>query len=90
MASGVPVVASSIGGLNDIIADGINGILVPEKESFEIALAVKRLLDEKDTYQRIAENAARHVRENFSYSSRAEALVRIANGLINGIRVVSK
>jgi len=86
MASGVPVVASNIGGLRDIIEDGVNGILVPPGQPLEIALAVRRLLEDDDAYRRIAENAAEYASENFSYLSRAQALVRIANRLIQDSR----
>ena len=44
MAAGVPVVASDVGGLRAMIADGVSGILVPPGESAPLAKEVLGLL----------------------------------------------
>ncbi|WP_138753797.1 glycosyltransferase family 4 protein [Paenibacillus sinopodophylli] len=44
MSCGVPVVSSNVGGLNDIIVDGLNGLLVPP-QSAALTAAVRTLLD---------------------------------------------
>ncbi|KZC95126.1 glycosyltransferase [Clavibacter tessellarius] len=44
MASGVPVVASSVGGLTDSVVDGVTGILVPPRDPAAIADALGELL----------------------------------------------
>jgi D-inositol-3-phosphate glycosyltransferase len=44
MASGVPVVASAVGGLTDSVVDGVTGILVPPRDPAAIADALGELL----------------------------------------------
>ncbi|ALD13701.1 glycosyltransferase [Clavibacter capsici] len=44
MASGVPVVASAVGGLTDSVVDGVTGILVPPRDPAAIADALGMLL----------------------------------------------
>jgi glycosyltransferase involved in cell wall biosynthesis len=44
MAAGKPVVASNIGGIPLVVKDGENGFLVEEKDSLQIAGAIKQLL----------------------------------------------
>jgi glycosyltransferase involved in cell wall biosynthesis len=44
MAAGVPVVASDVGGLREIVADGVSGLLVPAGDSVSLAKAVLGLL----------------------------------------------
>ncbi|RII98315.1 glycosyltransferase, partial [Clavibacter nebraskensis] len=43
MASGVPVVASAVGGLTDSVVDGVTGILVPPRDPAAIADALGEL-----------------------------------------------
>jgi glycosyltransferase involved in cell wall biosynthesis len=46
MATGKPVIASRIGGLPEIVADGETGILVPPGEPDELRAAIARLVDD--------------------------------------------
>ena len=45
MNRGIPVIASCVGGLTEVLANGVSGILV-ENDAREIARAMKRILDE--------------------------------------------
>ncbi|HEX6351962.1 glycosyltransferase [Actinophytocola sp.] len=44
MACGVPVLASSVGGLTDTVVDGVTGVLVPPRRRASLAAALKSLL----------------------------------------------
>lgn len=44
MARGAPVVATPVGGVPDLIADGVDGLLVPVGHTGELATALQRLL----------------------------------------------
>lgn len=79
MASGVPVIASNIGGLKDIIKNGFNGVLVPERNEKELAIAIYELIKNKDMYEYISHNSIKDIENNFSYISRAEHFVRFAS-----------
>ena len=48
MASGLPIVASNSGGIVDLVHDGENGFLVPEKDSKAIAHSINRLLQDQE------------------------------------------
>ena len=66
MAMKVPVVATRVGGLPEIIKHGSNGILVPPAEGQAIAQAVLDLLANPEDSRAMAARAFEHVRENFS------------------------
>ncbi|KQQ04282.1 MULTISPECIES: glycosyltransferase [unclassified Rathayibacter] len=48
MACGVPVVASSVGGLIDTVVDGVTGVHVPPRDPVALASALAALIDEPD------------------------------------------
>jgi hypothetical protein len=71
MSAGVPVVASDIGGLREIVRSGTNGILVPNQtEAF--AAAVARLRDDPAELRRMGMEARRTVEERFTIARMAE------------------
>ena len=46
MAAGVPVVASAVGGIPDVVRHGVNGLLVAPGDAAELERALRRLLRE--------------------------------------------
>jgi glycosyltransferase involved in cell wall biosynthesis len=65
MSAGVPVVASKVGGLLEVIRDGENGMLVPN-EPAAIAAALRRLLDNPDLSRRMGRAARQTVMDKFT------------------------
>jgi hypothetical protein len=65
MSAGVPVVASNVGGLPEIIRHGENGLLV-ENTPQAIAAAVRQLLDDSAFARRLGDAARRTVMERFT------------------------
>jgi glycosyltransferase involved in cell wall biosynthesis len=54
MASGLPVVASRLGGLPEMIEDGVHGLLVQPDDEVALAAAVERLLTDRALAARLA------------------------------------
>jgi hypothetical protein len=65
MSAGVPVVASDVGGLPEIIRHGENGLLVDNTPQ-AIAAAVRQLLDDPAFARRLGDAARRTVMERFT------------------------
>ena len=76
MACSVPVVASQVGGIPDLIEDGENGLLVPPRNSNELAKAIVRLLQDTELRARIVGEGQKRVR-SFSWHKIAEQTERI-------------
>ncbi len=53
MAAGVPVVASNVGGTSELVADGVNGFLVPPGAPEALARRIRQLLDDPDLRTRL-------------------------------------
>lgn len=65
-AAGVPVVATKVGGVVDIIEDGKNGLLVPPADSDKMAEAVIRYFKDPKLARQVAELAYRKVKEKYN------------------------
>ena len=57
MASGCPVIATSVGGVPDMIVSGVTGQLTPPGDANALATAIVQLVNEPDQAQRMADQA---------------------------------
>ena len=55
MAAGVPMVATAVGGLPEVLSNEVNALLVPKQNITELANAITRLLEEQALRQRLIE-----------------------------------
>ncbi|MEO0124579.1 MAG: glycosyltransferase family 4 protein [candidate division WOR-3 bacterium] len=69
MMAGKPVIATDVGGIAEIIQDGITGYLVPPKEYVELADKILFLLKNSELKTRMGANARRIAKDRFSLSS---------------------
>jgi glycosyltransferase involved in cell wall biosynthesis len=65
LAVGTPVIATRVGGVPEIVEDGVNGLLVPPGHSEALAGAIRRFFSDSDLRVRLAEGARASV-ERFS------------------------
>ena len=68
MRAGVPVVASRVGGVSEIVQDGRTGLLVPPGDAQGLASAIGRLLGDAEERTRLATAGERYVRERHDVS----------------------
>jgi glycosyltransferase involved in cell wall biosynthesis len=81
MACKVPVVATNMGSIEEMIPNYDHGIKILPKNSEQIADAVKIFLDDSGLRSRVAENAYRLVHERFNEKDYFNRLVDIYNYL---------
>jgi glycosyltransferase involved in cell wall biosynthesis len=62
MASGVPVIASNVDGIKEVVQDEINGILVLPKNPEAIAIALTRLIQNHQLYNQLVEEGLKRAR----------------------------
>jgi glycosyltransferase involved in cell wall biosynthesis len=53
MAAGKPIVATNVGGLPEMIEEGVNGLLVERRDAKALAAAILRLVDDEDLRVRL-------------------------------------
>jgi glycosyltransferase involved in cell wall biosynthesis len=66
MACGVPAVASRVGGLPEVVTDGVDGYLVPVGDTNAVAEAALRLLEDSALHARVAAAARRTAETRFT------------------------
>lgn len=72
MAAGKPVVASRIGGVTEIVEDGVEALLVEKGNAPALATAILRILQDGSMRKALARRAAEKVRKQFT----AERMIR--------------
>ncbi len=68
----VPVIASHVGGIPDIVENGETGILVPQKNPEKLAEALKKLADDSEFRKKIVEKAEKNLKKRFAWETVAE------------------
>lgn len=76
MGGGVPVVASGISGIPELVVDGQTGLLVPPRDPQSLAAALRRLHDDPALRRRLALAAREKVEREFDLRTNAAELVR--------------
>lgn len=83
MASSLPVVATNVGGIPEIVEDGINGILVPPRNSESLFQSILYLLKNEEKAKEMGQAGYRLVREKFSIEKMVREISRIYKLLSN-------
>ena len=81
MACGVPIVASKIGGIPDVVKDGENGLLAPPKDSDALADAIIYLLENEDVREKMGKKGREKVGD-YSWERIVEETEKVYEELI--------
>ncbi len=65
MAAGLPIIATKVGGIPEVVDDNENGLLIDPKDSKALAQAIERMISDKEFAMRLSNNAQKFVRDNF-------------------------
>ena len=65
MAAGVPVVATNVGGMPEMVPDGVAGILIRPGDRRALSRAIESLLDDEEKRRRMGAEGRRRVAERF-------------------------
>lgn len=71
----LPVIATDICGCNEIVKDGVNGLLVPARDEESLRRAMELLRDDPERRRRMGAEAAERVKSRFSCRMVWEALL---------------
>lgn len=75
MAIETPVVVTKVGGMSELIDDGVDGLLIPPEKPEAIADAIEKLLQDKELALSLTQKSRQKVAAKFNHRLSAEILV---------------
>jgi len=87
-AAGVPVVATKVGGVIDIIEDGKNGLLVPPADPVGIADAIMRIFKDPQLAKDLAQNAYLKVKEKYNVELMVKNTLDVYRDALSNFKVL--
>lgn len=80
MAMGVPVIASDVGGVAELVRDGVDGRLIPPRDAAALADALRALTDDPELARRFSQTARARIVDGFSHRRSARVMARLLDG----------
>ncbi|OGV39572.1 MAG: hypothetical protein A2X48_13125 [Lentisphaerae bacterium GWF2_49_21] len=76
MALSKPVIATSVGGIAELIEDGVNGFLIKPDDPEQLADSIKTLLNDKALGERMGKAAKEHIKGHFEITETVQPLYK--------------
>jgi len=83
MAAGLPIIATPVGAIPEIIEEGINGFLVPPRDPSGLAEKIIFLIENKPLRESMGENNVRKIREKYDLKPVSVIFDKIYQNLIS-------
>ncbi len=80
MATGLPVVATAVGGNTELVQPGVTGELVPSGDSHALSASLERLADAPEHARALGAAGRRVVEQRFSLAAMVRAYARVYGG----------
>jgi glycosyltransferase involved in cell wall biosynthesis len=77
-----PAVGSAVGGIPEVLIDGVTGLLVPPRDPDALAAAVVRVLGDRALAARLGAAGRRHVEDKFTVDAMVEGNLAVYRGLL--------
>jgi glycosyltransferase involved in cell wall biosynthesis len=76
-----PIIGSRVGGITDVIQDGVNGLCVEQKNPVDLAEKIISLADDQNLRAEMGENGRKIVEDYFNWNSIAKKIINVYNML---------
>jgi glycosyltransferase involved in cell wall biosynthesis len=84
LALRLPAVGSAVGGIPEVLVDGVTGLTVPPRDPAALAAAVLRVLGDRALAARLTEAGRRHVEAKFTVDAMVEGTLGVYRELAAG------
>jgi glycosyltransferase involved in cell wall biosynthesis len=83
MACGLPVVTTHVGAIGEIVADGVQGLVVPPRDVERLAAAIERLRADPALRDRLGAAGLAQAREHFSMERMLDGMEAVFQGVLD-------
>jgi len=83
MMAGLPVVATRVGGVPELVEDGVTGFLVPPRDPDALAEALQKLIADPELRRRMGRAGREKALKEFTLDRMLRETERVYNGIIN-------
>lgn len=82
LAAGLPVVASGVAGLNELVKDNQNGLLVKPGDENSLYEAINRLVNDPELRNRLGQNARREAENHFDGRQNSQQIINFLRHIV--------
>lgn len=86
MASGVPVVATDVGGIPEVVKENEAGLLVPPGNELELREAIQKLLNDEELRKQYGSKGRKAVEEKYSWDKVVVEIEKIYEEILSNIQ----
>ncbi|MEM8857563.1 MAG: glycosyltransferase family 4 protein [Chloroflexota bacterium] len=83
MATGLPIIATDIGALSEIIQDGKQGLIIEPNQANQLLNALEKLIDDPSLRKKMGENGIERVTQMFNAEKNARQVIDLCKKIIN-------
>ncbi|MFA4646420.1 glycosyltransferase family 4 protein [Pyrococcus kukulkanii] len=85
MASGVPVVATTVGGIPEVVRESESGILVPPGDEVALKRAIIKILSDKNLANKLGKAGRKAVEKEYSWKVVVEKIEKVYEEVLNSL-----
>jgi len=79
----VPIIASNVGGIPELIENNVNGLLVSPNDPDELLKTINELLEDKETAKKLSDSGHCFVMENLTWEILLPKYIKFYEDLVN-------
>lgn len=83
MSAGIPAVATTVGGIPEIVTNEESALLVPPSDTSQMATAIRRILTDPSLQERLVEHSRELIQQKHSPEARTAKLIEIYKSVLN-------